>query len=105
MAFSVDVRCLPGQDGAEFWHFPQPPWGAGLRDDPRFRQVPCDETGSYRDYYAVLTTREALEINTHYLNAGLHHFRQSAEALQELLSKKTPSGLVVVHVYEWESGL
>jgi hypothetical protein len=59
MAFSVSVGSVPGRDASEYWHIDMVPWSGGLREDHRFRQVPLDETG-YRDYYAVLTTKEAL---------------------------------------------
>ncbi len=105
MAFSVSVRCLPGREASEYWHVDMVPWSGRLRDDPRFRAVPEDESGMYEDFYAVLTVREALAINAPELAGELWHLRERAEQLREFLTDKTPSGLVVVHMYEWESGL
>ena len=105
MAFDVWVKGLPGREASEYWQVSMVPWlyGGLSRDDPRFREV-VDESG-YRDYDAVLTTKEALAINAPGLTDTLPHFRAKAELLQELLTNKTPSGLVVVSIYEWESGL
>lgn len=104
MAFSVSVKCLPGREASEYWHVDMVPWNL-RHDDPRFRLVPEDESGTYRDYYAVLTTREALELNAPELAGSLPHLRKKAELLQDLLTNRTPGGLVVVSIYEWESGL
>jgi hypothetical protein len=106
MAFTVSVKGVPGRDGSEYWMEDMVPWGAAsLCNDPRFRLAPVDETGTYRDYVAVLTTREALEINAGCQNSGLPHWDEKTARLQDLLTHKTPSGLVVICIYEWESGL
>lgn len=105
MAFDVWVKSVPGGGTSDCGTEDMVPWGGrGLRDDPRFREV-VDEPSLYLDYYAVLTTKEALEINAPLLTSSLPHWRAKAELLQDLLTNKTPSGLVVVCVYEWESGL
>jgi hypothetical protein len=105
MAFAVSAKSVPGREASEYWHVDMVPWGGGIRNDPRFRMIPVDPTGTYQDYGAVLTTREALEINAPFLTNTLQHWREKAELLQDLLTNKSPGGLVVVSVYEWESGL
>jgi hypothetical protein len=52
---------------------------------PRFRLIPEDETGTYQDYCAVLTAREALEINAPYLASELAHWRVTAGNLDSLV--------------------
>ena len=77
----------------------------GICGRPRFRLVPQDEPGPYQDYFAVLTTSEAIAINDRVRTSGLSHHRAKAEMLHELLTNKTRSRRVVVSVYQWESGL
>ncbi len=105
MAFSVWACSLPDREATDCWRMDLLPWNSRLREDPRFRQVPVDETGGYLDYCAVLTTREALALNRPYLEDRLPATREQAEQLRHLLLHETSSGLVVVSVYEWESGL
>lgn len=104
MALSVIIRGIPDRMHPAAWAVDEAPWrSATLRADPRFRMVDIDGT-LYADYVAVLTTAEARALNAAAMRAGLPHQQATASELQRLLDAHHP-GLVLVHVYEWESGL
>ena len=107
MAFSMAVQSVTGGNANDYWSVDMVPWAVNRDADRRFRQMPPTES-MYLDYYAVLTTAEALELNAPHLKENgefFPHWAEKAELLQNLLTTRTPSGLVLVRIYEWESGL
>ncbi len=99
MAFSTWVKCVPHHEGAEYWKVDGVHWNTS--GDPRFREI--SKCAGYRDFFAVLSTEEAAELNAPVVTHSIPHIREQAQRLQHLLTEKTPSGLVVVCNYEWES--
>ena len=82
-----------------------------LMDDPRFRDV-SEAGSSYLDYVGVLSVEEAVEMAKSD-NDEIARSRTPKEVaafkLEERLDKfkKSLEGVqfVVIHIYEWESGL
>jgi hypothetical protein len=104
MAFSVQVIGIPRSDRELRWVVEEVAWPAReLQADPRFRAVDLDGT-LYLDYIAVLSVREALAINRRYREHPSEHLRRTNEDLEARLAAHD-GGLVVVKVFEWESGL
>src|SRR5690349_20117222 len=105
MAFAVWLKSVPGRDASEYWMVDAVPWPARrLIDDPRFRPMDTDGT-EYADYLAVLSVAEGKAINETTLSSSLPLLEAIAAKVQSRLENDTPSGLVVVCIYEWESGL
>jgi hypothetical protein len=79
-------------------------------DDPRFREISNDAPG-YRDFYAVLSPAEALEIARPYYEKLVEALRPSGKQsldekeFQEIETAVRKVDIVVAHVFEWESGL
>ena len=65
-----------------------------LIGDPRFRNV--SQNPSYRDYMAILTVREALDMARRCYGDGGY------KDLEKSLRK---ASFVLIHIYEWESGM
>jgi hypothetical protein len=94
MAFAVQVIGVPRRPGEPGWVLDVVAWPARtLIEDARFRPVDLDGT-FYRDHVALLTTKEAAEMNRAHRDEDLSAHLDSHAG-----------GLVVVKVYEWESGL
>ena len=65
-----------------------------LLRDPRFRNV--SENPSYLDYMAILTVKETLDIARRcYSDTGYKDLEESLEKVS----------FVLIHIYEWESGM
>ena len=106
MAFAVKLIGIPhgGHDG--IWTVDNVVWPIPfIQADPRFRRVSLNT--AYVDYAAVLSVREALEINLRYLDWGpVEHWTKKNRELQDLLQRWADNtSLVLVRMYEWESGL
>jgi hypothetical protein len=108
MALSGNV--VPDLLHSEVWRVRDVPWPVHrLSRDSRFRLVDLDGT-RYEDYVGVLSVAEAKEINAERVKSRLpsleHYLRQKSEELQSFLDLKGPqTAYVVVHLYEWETGL
>lgn len=104
MAFQVSISSMPRDEYEPCWIKRFVPWNEQrLREDPRFRQV--YRCPGYADYYAVMTCEEAMQLHlAHRDRDATHHRLTLLEAIPSLLAS-TRSGMVVVGVHEWESGL
>jgi hypothetical protein len=105
MALSIDLTGVPRKVGEPTWGIDNVVWPPHvLERDSRFRQISLDQ--GYVDFLAVLTVDEALEINSQYLDWKLEHWERKNRELQLMLeTRRVDTDFVVVHVYEWETGM
>ena len=106
MAFAVKLVGIPHDGHDRVWSVDNVVWPIPfIQGDRRFRRVELNT--AYVDYAAVLTVQEALEINEKYLDWGKaeHWTKKNREVQELLLSHVEKTSLVVVRMYEWESGL
>jgi hypothetical protein len=111
MAFSIEILGVRWQDGKYSLH---PACGCigdadELMRDPRFRDV--SHMLSYRDYMGILTVEEALDMSQRYdERVQARHAPEQRTALRDNSDdyfRKSLKGasFVLVHIYEWESGM
>jgi hypothetical protein len=106
MAFAVKLVGVPHDAHDHVWSVDNVVWPIPfIQGDTRFRRVVLNT--AYVDYAAILSVQEALEINEKYLDWGkAEHWTKKNREVQELLLKHAEqTSLVVVRMYEWESGL
>jgi hypothetical protein len=105
MAFSVYVQGIPDKEFEGSWRVDNVAWPTSVIErDPRFRPVALN--GGYMDYVAVFSIEEAVEMNRQYSSRGLPHWQAKSEELQRVLEeRKDATSLILVRMYEWESGL
>jgi hypothetical protein len=105
MAFSIYVQGIPDNDAERSWKVDGVVWPTYvIEKDSRFRSITLNE--AYMDYVAVFSIEEAIEMNQKYLNWDLPHWRAKNEELQRILEgNRKSTSLVLVRIYEWESGL
>ena len=106
MAFAVKLVGILHDGHDRVWSVDNVVWPIPfIQGDTRFRRVVLNT--AYVDYAAILSVQEALEINEKYLDWGkAEHWTKKNREVQELLLKHVEkTSLVVVRMYEWESGL
>lgn len=105
MGFSVELTGVPWKAGESCWKIQEVVWPKHVLEvDARFRTVSLNH--GYLDFVAVLTVEEAQEINSRYLDWKLEHWERKNRELQQMLeTHRADTDFVVVHIYEWETGM
>jgi hypothetical protein len=106
MAFAVKLIGIPHDGLDRIWTIDNVVWPIPfIQGDPRFRRIVLNT--AYVDYAAALSVNEALEINERYLDWGpVEHWTKKNREVQELLRRSAGrTSVVLVRMYEWESGL
>lgn len=89
-----EPRSLWVEDGVPWWP------ARALERDARFRRV--DRNPAYLDFVATLTPVEAKALADEHAPRALPNQRAAAD---HLLTRIQASTWIIVHLYEWESGL
>ena len=105
MAFSIYVQGIPDKESESSWKVDNVAWPTHVIErDPRFRPVALN--GGYMDYVAVFSIEEAIAMNQRYSSRELSHLQAKNEELHRVLEgKRDATSLILVRMYEWESGL
>jgi hypothetical protein len=106
MAFSIRLIGIPHHVEDGVWTVDNVVWPIPLiQSDARFRRVILNS--AYVDYAGVLTVEEAIQINEQYLDWGTatHWSRKNQEVQGFLVDRADKTSIVLVRMYEWESGL
>lgn len=104
---AVKLVGLPSAGATDTWTVDHVMWPVPrLEADPRLRKVTLN--AGYLDYVGVFSVAEAEAMNGDYLSwdAPVEHWAAKNRELQSVLAERgRTTSMVVVRLYEWESGL
>lgn len=107
MAMAIKLVGLPIAGATETWTVDRVMWPIPrLESDQRLRRVNINS--GYLDYVGVFTVAEVLALNEEYLvwEAPVEHWAARNREVRDIVNLRSQAtSMVVVHLYEWESGL